>query len=274
MKKISFLLLCMLLNIHIMIKTSYFEEYDSSTEAEIDIYENNNQEFEPREVAVDSVIYIQLHQFFTHDGSLYKDIEYSELAKKYASKVNSFIETSVRENKLTNFEQLASDSYVVVGEKPFDNREPLYDCEMARNKLITLVHQFIDENEQIVRSLCTKNKLQESTSKVVWAPRCCDIQLHKNCFKQCRNNDMHTCINLLCQNPDWTQDFYKNAFKRVNRQKNFVQLSKIRKADCPLCAEPLRINDAIAEQDLINKKRGLIIDKDGLTAGGKKTRFL
>lgn len=274
MKKISCILFCIFLNVHVLVKTSYFE-YDSSSETPTYISENDNyQEFELREVAVNSTVYMQLHQFFTHDGSLYKDIEYSEFANKYENIKNSFIESAVRENKLTRFEQLANDSYVVVGEKPLDSREPLYDCEMARNRLITLVHKFIDENEQVIRRLCTKNKLQESTSKVVWAPGCCDIQLHKNCFKQCRNNNIHSCINLLCQKPDWTENFYKNAFKKANRQKNFVQLSKIRTADCPLCTEPLRIDDTMAEQDLMNKKRGLIIDKNGLTTGGKKTRFL
>ena len=112
----------------------------------------------------------------------------------------------------------------------------------------------------------------------MWAPCDCDLQLHRNCFQQCEKSKMQQCINVFCTTL-WNNKFYAERLKYRRHEgdkaiHHFVKKKDIRDADCPLCKEPLRIDDALAEIERVKNKRGLIIDKDGTTQGGKKTRFL
>lgn len=260
MNILFFTMLLACINCNNIIKTSDFQDDDSVDTQYDDVIVK-------REVGVNSTVYTQLHQFFTHDGEMYKEIDYSEFSKKYASITNDYIDTAFSESKLTRAEKRQDYLYTILGDQHVLPQESLYDCAKARTKLINLVHTFIDEHEQEVRALCIGQQLKECTSKAVWAPGCCDLQLHKNCFQQCRNNQMHSCINLFCK-IDWSESFYKNVLKKKSRGKVFVPLHKIRNTDCPLCMEPL-----ISDHKKVDSKRAVIIDSNGITAGAKKTRF-
>lgn len=225
-----------------------------------------------REVAINTALYVQLQQFFTHDGSIYNGIEYSEFYKKYGQISDEYIDNAARDSELNGSERYDTYSYTIVGEQDVDYLEPLYDCKKARDALINLVNRYIDKNYDAVRAACVGVPLQEFRSKVVWAPGCCDIQLHKDCFKQCKKNNMRACLNSFCTKREWNVDFYCNVLKSSALKKHYVHLDSIRDTDCPLCMEPLLVDKAV-EQTNITKKRDNtdIIDH---TAQAKKTRFL
>lgn len=264
------------LTVHLMLNASMqasdieHEYWAQTIEYETD--DSGNYPLEVREVSVNATLYVQLHQFFTHDGSIYNGIEYSEFCKKYSQIANQYIDKALRESKLNRSERDDTYSYTIVGEQDVDLSEFLYDCQKARDTLINLVNRYIDKNYDVVRAACVGVPLQESRSKVVWAPGCCDIQLHKDCFKQCKQNNMHTCLNLFCPNGEWDNAFYYNVLKSSASKKHYVPLASIRDTDCPLCMEPLLVDKA-AQQENTTKKRDCIdIIDDSVRA--KKTRFL
>lgn len=265
-----FLVVVLILNTSIQSSDIEHEYFPEMTEFAAE--DHQDYQLHIREVAVEATVYLQLHQFFTHDGLLYNEIEYSEFAKNYSQIANKYIDKAVRKSRLNEFEKGDTSSYIRVGEQDINFLESLYDCQKARTILINLVHAYIDENYDLVRSVCLGDPLKESRSKVVWAPGCCDIQLHKDCFKQCRQSNIHKCLNSLCQNSDWDTAFYASVFKRPQSKRKFVFLSAIREADCPLCMEPLHKKHTKKEID--TEERKFIIDGNGETAGGKKTRFL
>ncbi|AXK60790.1 hypothetical protein [Candidatus Chromulinivorax destructor] len=225
-----------------------------------------------REVAINTTLYVQLQQFFTHDGSIYNGIEYSEFCKKYGQITDIYINKALRESKLNRLQRDDTYSYTIVGEQDVDFSDSLYDCQKARDTLINLVNRYIDKNYDAVRAACVGVPLQESRSKVVWAPGCCDIQLHKDCFKQCKQNNMRACLNSFCAKREWNADFYCNVLKSSALKKHYVPFDSIRDTDCPLCMEPLLVDKAVEQANTTKKRDNTdIIDH---TAQAKKTRFL
>ena len=257
---------------HISMKASE-EEFDEDIS---DSYEEII-EYKKRDVSVSSSMTYELIQMFTHEIYRYKDIEYGTLYDAYKSQMLTIVQIALNRSELSKNEILHSKVYKIIGDEPIWFDEPLFDCKIAKETLLSRVQNFIDANEAAVRSKCIPHVLQANTSKVIWAPCDCDLQLHKDCFKQCQKGNMQQCMNTFCTTV-WNDKFYAERSKRTRREDkiihHFVKMKDVRDEGCPLCKEPLRIDDALAELERIKNKRGLIIDKDGTTSGGKKTRFL
>ena len=255
-----------------MLTISIQASYSDESDADEDIIE-----YQEREVSVSSSMTYELMQMFTHETYHYKDIEYGALYDAYKSQMLTITQIALNKSELHKDEILNSYMYTIIGEEPIWNDEPLFDRKIARENLLNRVKNFIDTNEAVVRRKCIPHILEENRSKVVWAPCDCDLQLHRNCFQQCQKSNMQQCINTFCTTL-WNDKFYAERSKHTRREdkviRHFVEMKKIRDEDCPLCKEPLRIDDALAERERIKNKRGLIIDKDGTTQGGKKKRFL
>ena len=241
------------------------DDLDSNHSAE-------NYEYEKKEVSVNSSIFYELVQMFTYETHAYKGIEYGSLYKNYETQILTMINKALDQSKLSEDEQYFSDMYTIVGENQIEEYEPLHDRLKARSELVHLIAQYIDSNEKSVRDVCVGPVLKEHTSKVVWAPHCCDLQIHKHCFLQCKDKGITKCMNSFCSNPIWNKAFYA----QVCKQRKAVSVASLYDADCPLCLEPLKAvlkkNDE--NQSVDNNKNNLIINKDGIVPGAKKIRFL
>ena len=238
------------------------EDTDSSAESDY--------EYEEKDVAVNSSMTYQLMQMFTHETHHHKNIEYDSLYENYKPQILHIISIVLDQSRLSQDEQYNSDAYTVIGEEPIEDDEPLFDCAKARRALIQRVINFINKNEVDVRSKCIGSGLQELTSRVVWAPGCCDLQLHKNCFQQCRKNNVTKCMNLFCTKPDWTYAFYAQVVKN----RNSVPVADLYDSACPLCMEPLKVKDVKKKCKTSADETSLVVDNDGTTAGAKHKRFL
>lgn len=257
MKRISYTILCFFLLTSFTTYTSQ-DQYDSShdtyidenvEEEELNYYDSESEKQEEpifpeqREVAVNSTLSAQLHQLFTHSSPIYKEIDYHEFYKNYPSIIHTAINNAFNKSCLNNAERRHKESSIIVGEQPFDNQEKLYDCKNALNFLQKEINEYIDIHEDVVRRKCIGYVLQKTRSKDVWAPKCCDIQLHKDCFKACKQKKLNKCINLFCNNPTWSTNFYKQTVKARPHVPNL----QIYDTDCPLCLEPLIVDQHIKD---------------------------
>jgi len=156
-------------------------------------------EYEEKDVAISSEVTYRLIQMFTHEAHHYKNVEYGNFYENYKTEALNIVALVLDKSELSEDELYNSDTYTIVGEGQMWDDEPLFDCLKARNTLIVRINKFIDNHEADVRSKCIGDGLQETTSRVVWAPGCCDLQLHKSCFQQCKKNNMRKCVTGLPQ---------------------------------------------------------------------------
>ncbi len=242
----------------------------SQNDSNSDSYEQD-YEYDEKEVSVSSSMISELIQMFTYETHAYKGIEYGSLYENYEQQVMTIINNAVSQSQLEEDEQYYSDAYTVIGEAQEWDYEPLYDRLEARDNLKLLIANFINSREAEVRSRCVGVVLQEHASRVVWAPGCCDLQIHKNCFVQCKDKGLAKCMNPFCAHPDWNKAFYAQVIK----SRRSVRVEDLYDRDCPLCMEPLKkVNVKKNSESSIGSKKGLIINKDGITPGAKKIRFL
>lgn len=243
-----------------------------NSESEVATQTDEIQEdyFELPEVSVNSSLSTQLHQLFTHDSQAYKNIEFGEFYKHYFDQIAGFVAQAESESKLTMQEQRDVQPLQIVGERPLWHDEFLFDCKKARDVMIELVQEFIDEREDEVREKCIGHVLQERRSKVVWAPDCCGIQLHKHCFRECKKSDVNRCLNSFCPNPAWSAAFYA----RVARERKTVHSEDIFDVNCPVCFDPLKVaNAAHASKHQLDEKSIASNESNTVKHQGKKKRF-
>jgi len=239
----------------------------SEVATQTDEYQENY--FELPEISVNSSLSTQLHQLFTHDSQAYKNIEFGEFYKHYFDEIAGFVAQAEADSRLTLQECRDVEQAQIVGEQPWDD-EHLFDCKKARDVMIELVQEFIDEREDEVREKCIGHVLQERRSRVVWAPDCCGIQLHKHCFRECKKSDVNKCLNSFCPNPAWTAAFYA----RVARERKTVNSQDIFDVNCPVCFDPLKVaNSAHASKHQLDEKSIVSNESSTVKHQGKKKRF-
>jgi len=261
----------------LMLSTGIFFNMAASEDSDSDITLQASDtlteiiEFDQKEVSVSSSMTYELMQMFTHESHHYKKIEFGSLYDHYKLLVLGIVNSAMNQSKLSRYEILNSSNYTVIGDRPLWNDEPLFDRTIARDAVIKKVKNYIDNNEADTYRKCVGLVLQSNTSKTVIAPLCCDLQIHKNCFEQCKNKNVTKCLNPFCEKKDWNEAFYSTVLSRNSK----VPVGSLYDADCPLCLQPLKVHDnGERKRKINNKKDPLVIENDGTTFGGKHTRFL
>jgi|GEM_PF-2252561 len=221
-------------------------------------------------VAIYTSLSYKLYQLFTHSNKVYKNIAFDSFFEHYSDAVETLVIQAQVDSMLSSQKQANVVITQMFGEMPLEHDEPLFDCEKARTTLVSLVENFIDNNEEAVRAKCIGHLLKERRSNVVWAPYCCGIQLHKHCFKECEKSGLDTCPNSFCTKPNWTRSLYR----QVSKDRKMVASSGIFDVDCPICMDPLKVKGRkvgvkqIADDKSVGSANSVIQSK------GKKKRFL
>lgn len=162
--------------------------------------------------------------------------------------------------------------FKIIGHMPSNEgfQDSLFNVSKAKEHMFSAVREYIDQNYKEVRKKCIGSGLATTTSKDVWAPGCCDLQLHRSCFKQCQHNNVGCCINPFCQKTEdgtpyslnWTSSFYAQVLERNKA----LKFKKVRDIDCPVCMEPLKpeqtgqSSSSLSEQS--NGKKKLCVRDD------------
>jgi len=138
------------------------------------------------------------------------------------------------------------DHYEIIGEMPKNNdfMDQLFDLDLVRSQTIDKIKEYINNHKKEVKAICIGSGLHGTPSTEVWQPCQCDLQMHRSCYKQCKNNNVSSCINSFCQQANdgnfyplsWTASFYQESFDRKPK----VRSKRIRDEDCPICCLPLK----------------------------------
>ncbi len=227
------------------------------------------------EIGTVDVLLVQIDQLFMYQDSLYKGVSLQDFSEKYPEVIDDFKEYAQQcyvlpesifnklhevvkkdpEKREINIRKKLSEEcfyYKIIGAMPLSGyfQDNIFDIDQAKADAVRAVHNYIDTHHTTVYKKCTGLGLSKKTSKEVWAPGCCDIQMHKSCLKQCQHNDVKNCINPFCQRIEkeprsekytysraaWTQGFYEQVLS-----KQFVVPEKrIRDIECPVCFEALK----------------------------------
>jgi len=200
---------------------------------------------EKKEVGTIDTVHAQLQQFFIY-GALYKKIGLQEFSQEYSGITLEMINKAINESALLLPNALISDitfRYNVVREVPgtviVDEQEyldeRLYDLASAQVFLRLYVHNYIDEHAKSVRKKCVGPGLHGTPSQDIIQPCQCDLQIHRSCFKHCRNNNIKWCLNSFCEKKVWDTRSYKKGVKSRP-----LDLTEVYAADCPICFEPFK----------------------------------
>ncbi len=194
--------------------------------------------------------YSDIFDFFKQDAQATYSLSPSKVDNVYAQ---------LKDNPM----QRAIGSYTIVGEMPIGDgfNDNFFYIEQARAHVLIAARSYIDENHGQVYSQCVGLGLPSTTSNAIWHPGCCDVQLHRSCFKQCQYNQITHCINPFCQKDEfnrfyaskWTPEFYAAVLKKEPVLKG----KRVRPIDCPVCMEPLQEKIELASLPIIVKRRKL-----------------
>ena len=226
------------------------------------------------EIGTVDVLLGQIDQLFIYKDGLYKGIGLRDFFNSYPDVINAFKEDAQyfyalsgvtvdtihdiltrdgQKREITLKKQLTGEltHYKIVGTMPTssDFKDNLFNINQAQADVLDYVYNYIDINYSDVRKSCTGLGLPKTVSQEVWRPGCCDLQMHRSCFKQCQHNMIKSCINPFCKKTEdgqycrteWTPDFYKQALLNTPT----VNKKRIRDIQCPVCIEPLKPNDGI-----------------------------
>ena len=237
---------------------------------------------EPKKVEIGTfdVLLGQIDQIFIYQDSLYKGVGLRDFSEKYPEIINNFkadaqysyallgstvdkvhavLENNPTKREITLKKGLSGEltHYKIIGTTPssftddfgIQQNDALFNINQAQRDVLNHVHEYIDNNHAQVRKNCTGLGLPNIASQEVWGPGCCDVQVHRSCFKQCQHNMVTSCINPFCKKTEdgkycrtaWTPDFYKKALAAGP----VVTKKRIRDAQCPVCIEPLKPTDGI-----------------------------
>ncbi len=206
-----------------------------------------------------ATLHSQIDQFFIYQGKSYRAIGFDVFHKKFSDTVTFLkqeaqVDSSLSESDINKIYTGLKDNptqrdirkFRVLGDMPSsaEFQDNLFNIDQAKRIVLTAVREYIDENYAQVRRECIGSGLATTTSKDVWRPGCCDVQMHRSCFKQCQHNDVAHCINPFCQigedgrpySLNWTSAFYAEVLEKNKALKS----TKIRDMDCPVCMEPLK----------------------------------
>ncbi len=221
------------------------------------------------EIGTADVVLGQVYQVFTYQDGLYKGIGLRDFSTTHSDLLDNYTQQAIalsslsgitvnriysvlkekpekREIKLKNQTTEETTRYKIVGIMPssIEFQDDLFNIDQAKEEVLGMVHEYIDVNHGSVHRVCTGLGLPTTNSKEVWAPGCCDVQMHRSCFKQSQHNMITNCINPFCQKTEgntycrasWTADFYKDVISR----QPVVSKIEIRDAACPVCSESLK----------------------------------
>lgn len=226
---------------------------------------------EPKKVEIGTfdALLSKIHQLFVYQDGLYKGIGLRDFYEKYPHVIESFQQESQYyyalphdtfnkiyeklneepEKREININKLSSGElirYKIVGVMPSseDGGDRLFKIHKVQRDALSYIREYIDNNHAEVHRTCTGLGLATTVSKEVWSPGCCDVQMHRSCFKQSQHNMVTHCINPFCQKMPtnsycraaWTSNFYRNVISR----QPVVGEQHVRDIACPVCTEPLK----------------------------------
>jgi hypothetical protein len=226
------------------------------------------------EIGTVDVLLGQIDQLFIYKDGLYKGIGLRDFFNNYPDVINAFKEDAQysyalpgvtvdsihdvltrddQKREITLKKKLTGEltHYKILGTMPTCSgfKDNLFNINQAQEDVLDYVYNYIDSNYSDVRKSCTGLGLPNTVSQEVWRPGCCDVQIHRSCFKQCQHNMVKSCINPFCKKTEegqycrtaWTPDFYKQALDKAP----IVNKKRIRDVQCPVCIEPLKPTEGI-----------------------------
>lgn len=178
---------------------------------------------------------VTLSDFYKHFPDQVENFKQQAQAQSYLSDDAHDI---IYDNLVCYPENRDIENYTIVGQMPdAENFDTLYHIESAKKRILSAVVNHVRTNHKKVVKQCLTKGLFTTFSKNDIRNPCCDIQMHKSCFKNCKSNNMTQCPNLFCKKT-WDQNFYNDVLAKNNS----LPSDQVRNVECIICMEPLQNN--------------------------------